>query len=160
MRSHTGAAAVFLAALGVALAGCSPAAAQPPTFGPEFAVGGQGLGERCSSSSMPIPAGAVVGWCEIGVEASDLDSPSGPTGSHSALSLEPGRYWVVLWCEAGTGMDISFQDVPGLAPVTAACPAGAEPAVVEVGVLESAGEGWLGNVATGTGTYAGWLVRT
>lgn len=89
-----------------------------------------------------------------------MESPSGPGGSNAAVNVEPGRYWVVLWCEDGTGMDVSFEDVPGLAPVTVACPAGAEPAVVEVGVVQASGKGWMVTVPTGTGTYAGMLVRT
>ena len=79
----------------MALAGCSPTVAQPPTLGPEFAVGGPGLGDRCSSGSLPRPTGTVGAWCMVGVEARDMESPSGPGGSNAAVNVEPGRYWVV-----------------------------------------------------------------
>lgn len=145
-------------AVTVVIAGCSPAVSPAPTFGPEFAIGGPGLGDRCSNGTAARLAG-TSSWCQIGIEQRDMDAPGGPGWSEGRVSVEPGRYWLVLWCDAGTGMEISFRDLPGLTPVTMTCPAGAEPAVVEAGVVESAGKGWLVTVPSGPGTYAGVLVR-
>lgn len=173
---------VAAAAAVLALSGCgtepaseqdvSPDAAAPagalvaiPADGAEpsaaLDIGGPDLEQRCLDSDLPIPVDMVGSLaCEVAPEMTEEELGQIRGSTWSALTLEPGTYWVVLVC-SGPGGYTFGSTTPGLsAGMTVDCDPDGRAVRQELGTLTEESVVTVGGGPTaGDATYMKWLVR-